>query len=207
MSLRLGSPHPTRPVQSPADCLFSLPLFSYGQPPLPCTAPLCLVLISLDMLWDSINFLSTFNFSQLSLLFPNRASLLQVKLLAYLPLSWPYLIVISQVCICLPHFFSWKCLTLRSLCFKTWFKSHLFWDSVTNSSSVSLLHHLFVSSVLYVKSYVWLCRCCYHSNLPLNITLIGYLLPFPSRFQSKTPRSPGGSHHFCPPRTVDSQQV
>ena len=111
----------------------------------PLVRPLCLVLLFLDMLWDTINFLSTFSFLSFS---ANRAWLFQENPLAYLFLCWPNLTVISQEISYMyfipftgngspySHFFS----------FKAWFKSSLFWDIMTNSIASLSLHHLSLQS-------------------------------------------------------------
>lgn len=154
LSLKLGSLHPTRPYILPTEWLFGLPLFPYGQSPLPLTTHLCLVLNSLAMLPDAINFLSTFSLTpQQSITAPGKPIGLSPPILTTPNGYFP-----SLYCF-LSHFFHWKCLTLLSFCFLRLGSKVTCFETVTNSSPILSVTYLSPPSSMQRVILPYICLC------------------------------------------------
>lgn len=150
LSLKLGSLHPTRPYILPTEWLFGLPLFPYGQPPLPFTARLCLVLNSLAMLPVAINFLS---YSPAEVTAPGKPIGLSPPVLTTPNGYFP-----SLYCF-LSHFFHWKCLTLLSLCLLRLGSKVTCFETVTNSSPLLSIIYLSPLSSMQRVILPYICLC------------------------------------------------
>lgn len=98
----------------------------------------------------------------------------------------------------LPHFFHWKYLTLHSVFLLRFSSKVPCFKTLTTSSPLLSLHHLFVFSVPTYAYALLRSYCCYHCYPPLNTTLIMVIFSLCPTAFSRKHTFPGGFHHFRP---------